>query len=671
MPDTPPFQIGLALAGGTSAGAYTAGVLDFLVEALDAWASHQDQEVNGTRVPALDIEISTLAGASAGGICGAILAANADLSFPAARADGDPALRRLNPFYHTWVNELQISQFLGTGDLPKEKNEGSIDNNPSKKDILSVLDSSELTKIAERVIDFQKCRTLRSEPELTELRSVARQRRSWLSDPFHLHLTVTNLRGVPHGVFFQSLAGKDHVYVRHADHITFEVPIFETEASGGLETVSARLPQERRLGNAPLDVKTGRNDWRYLVQAALATSSFPIALEARHLANPVQVYTARLEELAESHGLAADDGGLANARVWPAGSSEPAPVDGVHEFYAVDGGVMNNEPLEILERDFDRIARLDGTVRNSHENHAIIMIDPFTDVRALPDLPGSFNDPVSVKPDGDVDRLALVTVAGQLVSALIGQSRFHTEDLVAAMREDQPHRFLIAPLRGRLTGDKALIGSELGTFMGFFHHAFREHDFFLGRRNCQLFLKHHFKFAEKHPLIQRRLKGDDAEIWRMRTSQPGDFYTVIPLIGELVQEIPAPAWPVGPDLGGVVKQGEIQSFKKEHRRRLEKALEDLEQRTGVTYFESYTRTIDEFERRIDALKEAIKKAATAQEPGIAETLKEIASRVGISVFAGPALSVIQEYLCLAVQDALLKSFWNISKRHGDATAPEQ
>ena len=31
------FQIGLALAGAISAGAYTAGVLDFLFQALDEW----------------------------------------------------------------------------------------------------------------------------------------------------------------------------------------------------------------------------------------------------------------------------------------------------------------------------------------------------------------------------------------------------------------------------------------------------------------------------------------------------------------------------------------------------------------------------------------------------------------------------------------------------------
>jgi hypothetical protein len=41
-------EIGLVLAGAVSAGAYTAGVIDFLIEALDAWEGAQREcaEVN-------------------------------------------------------------------------------------------------------------------------------------------------------------------------------------------------------------------------------------------------------------------------------------------------------------------------------------------------------------------------------------------------------------------------------------------------------------------------------------------------------------------------------------------------------------------------------------------------------------------------------------------------
>mgnify|MGYP000712257296 FL=1 len=65
------FEIGLVLAGAVSAGAYTAGVLDFLIEALEAWyADKQD----GKDVPRHEIKIRVIAGASAGAITGAITA---------------------------------------------------------------------------------------------------------------------------------------------------------------------------------------------------------------------------------------------------------------------------------------------------------------------------------------------------------------------------------------------------------------------------------------------------------------------------------------------------------------------------------------------------------------------------------------------------------------------
>jgi len=53
MPDSPstgkPFEIGFVMAGAISAGAYSAGVLDFLVEALDPWghASGRDAAARG------------------------------------------------------------------------------------------------------------------------------------------------------------------------------------------------------------------------------------------------------------------------------------------------------------------------------------------------------------------------------------------------------------------------------------------------------------------------------------------------------------------------------------------------------------------------------------------------------------------------------------------------
>ena len=62
------FRIGLALAGAISAGAYTAGVIDFLIEALEAWEQARGQ----AGVPDHRTGLKVMAGASAGAITGAV-----------------------------------------------------------------------------------------------------------------------------------------------------------------------------------------------------------------------------------------------------------------------------------------------------------------------------------------------------------------------------------------------------------------------------------------------------------------------------------------------------------------------------------------------------------------------------------------------------------------------
>ena len=46
MPAMPqPFYLGLNMSGTVSAGAYTAGVIDFLVEAMDAWYAERGRQI--------------------------------------------------------------------------------------------------------------------------------------------------------------------------------------------------------------------------------------------------------------------------------------------------------------------------------------------------------------------------------------------------------------------------------------------------------------------------------------------------------------------------------------------------------------------------------------------------------------------------------------------------
>jgi len=62
------FDLGLALAGAISAGAYTAGVLGFLFQALNEWEKARTEPTT----PGHRVELQVVAGASAGAITGAL-----------------------------------------------------------------------------------------------------------------------------------------------------------------------------------------------------------------------------------------------------------------------------------------------------------------------------------------------------------------------------------------------------------------------------------------------------------------------------------------------------------------------------------------------------------------------------------------------------------------------
>lgn len=76
----PVFELGLVQAGAISAGAYTAGVIDFLIEAMDAWEKRKDHP----DVPHHDVKLKVISGASAGGMTAAITAAALQSEFKPA-----------------------------------------------------------------------------------------------------------------------------------------------------------------------------------------------------------------------------------------------------------------------------------------------------------------------------------------------------------------------------------------------------------------------------------------------------------------------------------------------------------------------------------------------------------------------------------------------------------
>ncbi len=88
------FEIGLVLGGTVAAGAYTAGVLDFLIEALDAWEALRKTEP--AQAPKHKVLIKIITGTSGGGVNAAIAARALAYKFPHV-SNGTAKPSMLNP----------------------------------------------------------------------------------------------------------------------------------------------------------------------------------------------------------------------------------------------------------------------------------------------------------------------------------------------------------------------------------------------------------------------------------------------------------------------------------------------------------------------------------------------------------------------------------------------
>ena len=132
--DQPPppehtYELALVLGGTVSAGCYTAGALDFLIEALDTWSAAKDR--NDPRAPTHRVAIRVIAGTSGGGVNAAIAARALAFKFPpVTRGTSASLLETGNPFYDTWVNQLGLFGLLDTSDLRAGKVQSILNGAP-------------------------------------------------------------------------------------------------------------------------------------------------------------------------------------------------------------------------------------------------------------------------------------------------------------------------------------------------------------------------------------------------------------------------------------------------------------------------------------------------------------------------------------------------------------
>lgn len=490
------FDIGLVSAGAVSGGAFSAGVMDFLIEALDAFEAEKSRqrELHGDDpltwdIPGHQVRIRVMASASAGSIVGAISAVALKYRIPPVRHD--TANPQANPLYRTWVSEIDITRLLDTRDFA---------THPDK--IASFLDSTVLAELAQQAIDFQ------GEPAPA---------RDWLHNPVRFIFTQNNLRGIPYSAAMTGNRERPHRMLAHADYVSYAVRYADTDGT------------PVRLDERVLSFPNRFSDdlWKALAFSALGSGAFPAFLTPRIEQRPVTDYGYRFALIPDDQSSQ-----LEIATLKPDWNGQSFDT---YSAVVVDGGTMNNEPLELARTELAGIAG-----RNPRAGHladrAVILIDPFPD-----DAPNPFDAKKDLKD-------SLFSSLTGLLGAWKDQSRFSAAAMALADSDAVYSRFMITPNRERSAESKYfdLASSSLGSFGGFLSETFRRHDYLLGRRNCQQFLRQHFGVPITNAKLTSRInpallhEGNPL----MVKNRAGELeIPLIPLIGKLSEPEPLPQWP--------------------------------------------------------------------------------------------------------------------------------
>ena len=524
------FVIGITMAGAVSAGAYTAGVLDFLIEALDTWyRAKADPDAD---VPRHKVCISAMSGTSAGGVCAPLLCA--------AMAAGDsPTIRRpagltedgtdkqleirnyLPRLYEAWVEKPSLLAdargrgFLGLGDLK------------GAAAIRSLLNSDLLEMIGGEALKLPANGKAKSYP--------------YVSQRLHLFAMVGNARGVPYKIVFDH--DNAHGTRLHADRVHVAIDglgeITDMESVWAAQEFPAVTADVQNLFAADLD-----SNWSTILQGAMASCAFPAALRSRILVFDHKLWDKRVWPSGVGYVPGATPQTGAYPEVSPNWPTTLSP-DWDYKFVNVDGGIANNEPFEYAHYAIMSEDTLAESLRNPSDggsaDRAVIMIDPF------PEPPG-FEEPDAPK-DGLLDSLLV------LPGVFLAQARFKTEELMRAAKDDVYSRFLISPWGprpdGGQDGSTAMSCGGLAGFVGFVEQSFRAHDFQLGRRNCQKFLRDHFCLPCDPNYNNKIIKEcwpapkiADPAWFKNGDKNPGRYAQIVPLCGALGTKVePRPSWP--------------------------------------------------------------------------------------------------------------------------------
>jgi hypothetical protein len=510
------YEIGLAMAGAISAGAYSAGVVDFLFQALHEWELAKRDKPD--TVPNHSVCIRAAAGASAGSITAALAAvAVAGGLRPekavAAEIDEQPYKCVLPALYKAWVtlpdmaspasdaNDLLANNDLGKGASPQ-----------------SILNAAILAALTGEALGLPDP-PAGSEPPP----AFGGAPLPYLAERLHIYLTLSNMRGVPYFVGFEGGGEvRGHHMMCHGDRAHYILEGIGTHDSEN-KWLRGDTGVALDITTAPRAGKPRDEAWLAYGHTALASAAFPVGLAACSIETDIAQYETR-----KWPGLS--ETGTSYPPRWP----DKIRECGKFTFMSLDGGLIDNEPFEYARRAIMRDGE-DNKTGESNVEGAVLMIDPFPE-------PPVF----SLK---DVREASIFDVVRALFPMLKNQARFKPDALATAFDNSNYSRWMISPsrtvagTRGEKNERYAIATGVLGGFGGFLDESFRAHDYQLGRRNCQKFLRDILSIGDGHPFV-RGWPPVVAQKFRTYDEETGKVYhPVIPLVGTAALPVPAPTWP--------------------------------------------------------------------------------------------------------------------------------
>ncbi|MFD2101433.1 patatin-like phospholipase family protein [Flagellimonas iocasae] len=442
------FHLGFTMAGAVSAGAYTAGFMDYILEALDNWENAKKEANPDNVIPKHNVMIDALGGASAGGMV-SMITTLALYSGNHQTVKEVSKTKTGNILYDSWVflddddslyngtkkGMTTFEKMLSTSDLTGDRGAPSL------------LNSSPIDTIAEKV--FEKI------PKDAGTANFP----SYISEDLRLLLTITSLRPVDYKVKLSKLKSKfldstpGHKISHHDIVAHFKLNYDEIVDNDKF------LPfRPNAKGH-----KEGSNR-EFLANVTKATGAFPIGLAPRYFA--------------DDFSSAYVNHSLSQRKAFDANMDIELDTTSVSDFQftAVDGGAINNEPFDEILR---TLVANHGTANKKNPKYGTVLIDPF---------PNFEYDKSSG--DTDLKLTSIMDIVGYLIPTVLNQARNKQTDTYGIGL----FKLMAFPRKLKLgttqeVDHPPLATGGIGGFGGFLDIDFRIHDFFLGRKNAQNFLR--------------------------------------------------------------------------------------------------------------------------------------------------------------------------------------